>query len=198
MNYRQPVDAEELAELRRIYGDFPVERVTLEVGDRFFESARTPLGTSRRAEVLAVVVGPSGRVLVHTKRFYPPNVYRLISGGIRPGERVEDALEREIREETGQSFQRRCLIGVITYEILHKGHRLDFASYVYRVDMADERVWIEDDDEEISDLRWVPFSALPEVHRQLLDVPDEWQDWGKFRALGHDFVLRHRARCQLG
>lgn len=195
--YERYIDEAELRTLRERYGDFPVEHHTLTVGEMFFERARTPVGTGRRAEILAVVVRPDGLVLVHTKRFYPPGIYRLLSGGIRTGEPVEQALEREIREETGQSIAGRCLIGVLTYTILHKSERIDFASYVYRVDVPNSTVWVEDDEEEISDLRWVPFSALEEICQQLRQVPEGWRDWGEYRALGHEFVLRHKARCNL-
>ena len=195
--YERYIDEAELRTLRERYGDFPVEHHTLTVGEMFFERARTPVGTGRRAEILAVVVRPDGLVLVHTKRFYPPGIYRLLSGGIHTGEPVERALEREIREETGQSIAGRCLIGVLTYTILHKSERIDFASYVYRVDVPNSTVWVEDDEEEISDLRWVPFSALEEICQQLRQVPEGWRDWGEYRALGHEFVLRHKARCNL-
>ncbi len=197
MRWQAPVEPEEVAALRRRYGDFPVEEVTLEVGERFFEDARTPLGKTRRGEILAVVVGPDGRVLVHTKRFYPRGVFRLISGGIQVGEPVEEALVREIREETGQEVRSRCFIGLIVYRILHGAAELHFASYVYRVDVPDLSIASQDDAEEISGFRWVPLEALDEVRQQLLAVPPEWQDWGRFRAVGHAFVLRHAARCQL-
>lgn len=196
--YVAHVEPDELEHLRRKYGDFPVEHARLEVGDYFFETARTPVNTTRRAEILAVVVRPDGQVLVHTKRFYPRGTYRLLSGGIRPGEPVETALAREIHEETGQDILRRCLIGVLTYEIVHRGERIDFASYVYRVDIASADVTVTDEEEEISDLRWVSFAALEGIRDRLRQVPGDWKDWGTFRALGHDFVLRHRARCQLG
>lgn len=195
--YRSHLDRQELESLRERYGDFPVEHATIRVGEMFFEKARTPLGKSRRAEILAVVVGPDGRVLIHTKRFYPPGTYRLISGGIRPGEPVESALEREIYEETGQAIATRCLLGVLTYNIVHGETTLAFASYVYRVDVRNGEVASSDDEEEISDFRWIPFTALAGIRDRLLQVPKEWQDWGRFRALGHDFVLRHGARCQL-
>jgi len=196
--YTAHVDPDEMAMLRQKYGDFPVERARLVVDDPFFERARTPLGKSRRAEILAVVVRPDGQVLVHTKRFYPAGTYRLISGGIHPGEPVEAALVREIREETGQDILRRCLLGVLAYEIVHGDERLDVASYVYRVDIPTDAVEVNDEEEEISDLRWVPFAVLADIRDRLRQVPPEWQDWGRFRALGHEFVLRHRARCQLG
>ncbi len=192
-----PLDPDEIDMLRRKYGDFPIEHVTLQVGDAFFQKARTPIGKERRAEILAVVVGPSGRVLVHTKRFYPKGVYRLLSGGIANGELVEEALQREILEETGREISNSCLIGVLSYTLEHGNARVEFASYVYRVDIDHEMVEPNDAKEEIAELRWIPLDALKEIREALLRVPEEWKDWGTFRALGHDFVLKHGKRCGL-
>ncbi len=198
MRYRDALEPDELAWLRARYGPFPLEEVDVPVRSaHFFASARTPLGTTRRAEVLMVVVGPDGRVLVHTKRFYPPGVYRFISGGIGVEEPVEDALTRELLEETGQSPVSRCLIGVLAYRIYYQQERVDFASYVYRVDVADSHVRAADEAEEIADLRWIAPAEVVEVCRALEQVPPEWQDWGRFRVLGHAFVLRHGHRCGL-
>lgn len=196
MRYQDPLEADELAYLASIYGTFPVERVELKVtSEHFFQAARTPLGKHRRAEILAVVTRPDGRVLVHTKRFYPPGVYRLISGGIALGEPVEAALVREIREETGLPVQSRCLIGVLAYRILYNEQAISFASYTFRVDVPDAPIRVHDAAEEIADFKWISFNALAEVEDQLLKVPPEWQDWGRFRALGHRFVLRFGHRC---
>ncbi len=190
------VDPEELEQLRARYGDFPFEQFVLDMGPYFFEEARRPVKQGRRAEVLLVVEGPDGRVLVHTKRFYPSGTFRLLSGGVHEGEPVEVALARELAEETGVQATNHCLMGVLAYDIRHGGETLPFASYVYRVRIPTTDVHVEDEEEQICDLRWVPFSELPSIRDKLLQVPPEWQDWGRFRALGHDFVLRHQARCK--
>ena len=198
MPYQRAVEPAEIAQLQATYGPFPVERVDVHVQSaHFFESARTPLGTSRRGEVLLVVVAPDGHVLVHTKRFYPPGVYRLITGGIGIGEPVEQAVERELVEETGQAPLSRCFIGVLVYRIHYQGESLTFASYAYRVDVSTRQVHPMDEDEEIADFRWIAPAEIPAVQAHLQHVPPEWQDWGRFRALGHDFVLRHGSRCGL-
>lgn len=198
MNYKQPLDPDELTRLSEKYGAFPLEHVDLRVtSEHFFQATRTPLGKQRRAEVLAVVTRPDRRVLVHTKHFYPAGVYRLISGGIALGEPVETALVREIREETGLPIQSQCLIGVLAYRILYKDQSIAFASYVFRVDVPAKPVRVQDKSEEIAGFRWISFGSLAEVEEQLLQVPPEWQDWGRFRALGHRFVLRYGHRCGL-
>lgn len=194
--WRDPLDPEELTDLRACYGDFPTAEARFTVGARFFRDMKvSPLGPTRRGEVLVVPIAPDGSILVHTKRFYPPNTFRLLTGGIHMGEPVEVALAREVREETGLEVRARCLIGIITYRIEHRGQVVLFASYVYRVDAPTTDVAPEDDEEEISGFRWVPPAALREIRDRLRDVPPEWRDWGAFRAVGHDFVLRHGSRC---
>jgi len=47
-------------------------------------------------EVCLVVCRPNGKLLTFTKTFYPPGVYRLLTGGVEPGESVLDVLRREI------------------------------------------------------------------------------------------------------
>ena len=47
----------------------------------------------------------NGLYLVHTKAFYPQGVYRLLTGGIKPGEPLLEALAREAQEETSLTLR---------------------------------------------------------------------------------------------
>ena len=90
------VNSGELRTLSRKYGK--PQRVTLKL-------LRLPLAPNksadRRGEVVLAICHGGNKVLLHTKSFYPDGVFRLLSGGIRPDESVENALLREAREETG-------------------------------------------------------------------------------------------------
>ncbi len=59
----------------------------------------------REAEVVPVIRRRNGLYLVHTKAFYPQGVYRLLTGGIKPGEPLLDALAREAQEETSLTLR---------------------------------------------------------------------------------------------
>ncbi len=191
MTTYHPIEPDELETLRRLYGPFPVESVTLPVSEAFFVQGRTPIGTMRRAEVLLVLQAPDRRILLHTKRFYPPGVLRLPTGGIRNGESVEDALRREVKEETGLNVGEHRLLGVLLYDILFGEKHVPFASYVYWVRAHSKDVAPEDAEEEISAFRWVLPEELPRITEALRHVPPAWQDWSRFRRLGHEFVIRH-------
>ena len=73
----------------------PVERVcAYQVSQDTFlywELARR----KRVAEVVLLLRRPNGRYLVHSKTFYPQGTFRLLSGGIKPGEDLLTAVKRE-------------------------------------------------------------------------------------------------------
>src|ERR687885_894377 len=66
----------------------------------------------RRGEVVLLVPRPDGRLVLHTKSFYPTAVFRLPSGGIRRGEKIEAAARRELYEGMGFSPELTRFVGV--------------------------------------------------------------------------------------
>src|SRR5689334_16086473 len=106
----------EVADLTRQFGAPLLRRAR--VGDAAYWASET---RTRLAEVCMVVRRPGGRLLVCTKTFYPPGVYRLLTGGIDPGESVLAALHREVAEETGLQVAIRRLLAVITYYATEAG-----------------------------------------------------------------------------
>jgi len=143
----------------------------------------------RCAEVVIVVQGDDGRVLLHTKTFYPPGVYRLLSGGVKPGESIIAAVEREACEETGLQVQIQRFLGIVRYRFHHHGETLPFTSYVFLVH-ATGQPQLQGGEESISDFCEVSPEELDEIARQLESLPSEWRDWGRFRAVAHRFVAR--------
>ncbi len=74
-----------------------------------------------RVAASAVVVGADGRVVL-VRRATPPNAgsYSLPGGKVRFGERIVDAVAREIREETGLVVEVGPLVEVV--ELLADDH----------------------------------------------------------------------------
>ncbi len=192
------VDAAEMADLHAQWGDFPVEHVTLEVADPFLTGKNQLLASrGRRAEVCYVMRRGNDRdVLLHIKRFYPPQGYRLPTGGIQQGEAVMATLAREIWEETGQqvgdgvavahAVVERCL-GVVVYTLRHATlGDVPFATYCFGTRMAAEaELAPQDADEQIAGWRWLPPAQLDAQAETLEGVASThpiWADWGRFRA----------------
>ena len=189
------IAAEELKGLENRYGQFPIEHVDLEMSARSVRFYREAF-KNRRGEILFVLRRTGGEILLHTKHKYPPDLYRIPGGGIDWGEPVPDSLRREVREETKFEVKKERFLGIIQYRF----HVLDqdqhepdvyFVSYVFEVpDVVGEPV-TEDESEGISGFRWIEVDQLENVATALRALPDDQAgsgDWGRFRAIGHDFV----------
>jgi len=140
----------------------------------------------RRGEVVLVLRRADGRVLLHSKSFYPAGAYRLLSGGIRKHESVIGALHRETCEETGQRAEVERFLALVEYDV--DGVREPFASYVFLLRDAGGVLVPRDASERISALRQVDPRDLRSVAQFLRRLPPDWNDWGQFRALVHDAV----------
>ncbi|HEV8672253.1 MAG TPA: NUDIX domain-containing protein [Candidatus Limnocylindria bacterium] len=94
-----------------------------------------------------------GRVLLARHRFGAPQ-WRFLGGFLHPRERVEDALAREIREETGLAIEVGPVLEVVT------GYRWERVEVVfaYRVTAGTAALTSE-----IDELRSFAPDALPEV-----------------------------------
>jgi hypothetical protein len=97
---RYPMISEtEIQELTACYGQ-PVRRGHLLHADEYIRRYRWRTDSDRRAEVVFAIADPAGRILLHAKAHYPTHIYRILSGGIGWEEAVEEAMLREVAEET--------------------------------------------------------------------------------------------------
>ena len=178
------VNPNEIAALAARYGQPLRWSRALDVSPATIEVRRD----QRRAEVVLVMPRPQNRVLIHTKQFYPAGAYRLLSGGIEIGEPVDTAALREIYEETGLMAPLSRLLGVIEYEFRNGNDRVPFVSYVFLTGESSEAPHVTDAGERISDLREIEWNELLNVADALERLPDQWRDWGRFRAIAHRLV----------
>lgn len=140
-------------------------------------------------EVALVAPRPGGKVLLHTKSFYPDNTYRLPTGKLLQGEDPEDAFHREFLEELGIIGSIRRLIGVITYKLIAKNEDFAcFTSYIYLARETSETPMPQDEDEQITGFIEVPADDLVKIAAELESLPGRWSDWGRFRAVAHRFI----------
>ncbi|MBU0495395.1 MAG: NUDIX hydrolase [Chloroflexi bacterium] len=186
-------DEAEVARLAGQYGPITREHHELHVSAESIDWWQGLQAKGRRAEVILALARPGGRVLLHTKPFYPPGTYRLTSGGVKPGEPIEKAAYREGYEELGLDVRIERFLGVITYAIQHEDVVIPFTSYVFAIG-GDGEPHPTDTHELISGYRAIPWSELPAVADELESLGPDWIDWGRFRAIGHRFVGRLVAR----
>ena len=130
--------------LATVFNSFPVRwqrRFMSAANDRFLVGV-TGLG-----------VDAQGRVLLARHRFGAPE-WRFLGGFLHPRERVEDALAREVLEETGLVIEVGPVLEVVTG---HRWQRVEVV-FAYRVTSGATALTSE-----IEELRGFDPDALPEV-----------------------------------
>ncbi len=192
------LDEAELAQLQAHYGEYRQQHVRLAMEPGSLAFYRRAF-KNRRGEVLFVLRRGSGEVLLHTKESYPEDLYRLPGGGIDWGECVRTSLFREVFEETQLDVQKEQFLGILTYEF--HGHpgadqkaAIPFVSYIFVVPEVEGEPVPLDESEKISGFKWVPLEELSQVAAKLRSMPEDDfgnPDWGRFRALGHNFVVEN-------
>jgi ADP-ribose pyrophosphatase YjhB (NUDIX family) len=191
------VNAREIVALEQTYGPFPQQHHRLAVGTVHLDFWREQVLRERRGEVVLVIQRTSLEVLLHTKMFYPPGVYRLPSGGVSWGEAVADALRREVYEETGFIPRDERLLGLLSYEFQGDGCTVPFVSYTFLLSGVEGSPAAQDANERIASFCWSPVAELLTVAATLRSLPEDApgrRDWGRFRALVHDFVAQRMGR----
>lgn len=113
--------------------------------------------------VCGVIRDDRGRVLLLRHRFWPEGSWGLPGGYAHPGERLEDALARELREETGFRIAGQRLLCVSS------GYRMRI-EVVYTARLAGGAVRLDEREVLAADL--FPPDALPpgllRSHRELI------------------------------
>ena len=103
--------------------------------------------------VVGLGVDPSGRVILARHRFGAPE-WRFLGGFLSPRERLEDALAREVREETGIEIE----VGpILEANQGYRWQRIELV-YAYRPLGGNERL-----SEELVEVRAFDPSDLPDV-----------------------------------
>jgi 8-oxo-dGTP pyrophosphatase MutT (NUDIX family) len=143
----------------------------------------------RRGEIVIGLYDEQGRFLLHTKSFYYPGVYRLLTGGIHVQETVLAALQREALEETGQILTEYHPLAVLFYTFQFGVAEIPFISYLFSSRVRHFEPKPLDQEENISGFSWVDRQGLQKATDFLLRLPPAWQDWGQVRALPHLLLL---------
>lgn len=184
------INQAEISELIADYGPGQRRPVTLEVSAHSFDGWLEKMvhHPNRRGEAVLVIQRPDGRILLHTKRFYPKGVFRLPSGGVHPSEAVLAGATREAKEETGLDVTVDRFLGTVEYEFRNAQRQWPFVSYLFVLQADNSTPVVHDPGEEITGFRYVSPVRLRQVAAQLRKLPPQWTDWGHFRALPHDMV----------
>lgn len=124
------------------------------------------------AVIVQVTRGP--RILLGRSRRHPPGSYSALAGFVDPGESLEDAVRREVREESG------VRVGNVRYFGSQPWPFPDSLMVGFTAE-ADDSVSPAPLDDELEDVAWFRADALPPVP----------PSYSIARALIDDFAVRH-------
>ncbi len=101
------------------------------VSDDEYRFIRSTQRDGRRHDVTAYIF-KGDEVIVIAKHFYPPGMYRAPSGGLRPGESIEDGFAREVFEETGTVARIERFLLRTAVRFTNRHGVIDWTSLVFR------------------------------------------------------------------
>lgn len=187
-----PAVEEQIADLASRYS-VPLRHVSMLTGWPFDPLDRM----DRYGEVCMVIRRPNGRLLTSIKTYYPAGCYRLPTGGISHGEAIEDALLREVEEETSLQVTIRRFLAVIEYQPAAASLAgMHFLTCAFLLDEIGGILEVRDPHERTADFREITPAELLAMATHLEATEDRidpeiggsWRDWGRFRAVVHRVV----------
>ncbi|MFD0367853.1 NUDIX hydrolase [Streptomyces sp. NPDC059071] len=117
-----------------------------------------------RVSAYAVVVEDGRLLLVRLAASSPvfaPGLWHLPGGGIDPGEQPEEALARELREETGLEPATARLRDARTYDVERGGVRWQLTGLFYAVELRTAGApTVAEADGATDAVRWLPLAEL--------------------------------------
>ncbi len=174
------------------------------LAQRFGEPARISAGVNgkeyfvgeRTEEVCMAIRRPNGLLITVRKEFYPEQTYRLPTGGIEEGESIEEALLREVHEETGLEVGIVRFLAAIGYRPEGTDQPDAFRTYAFLLEETGGTLGALDPDERVAGFQEVaPFELLAVTdHLEHLhateaeDLGERWDEWGRFRSIAHRVV----------
>lgn len=183
---------DELTQLAQRYGEPLIRTVDLGTSNQF-----DPLNKSDRyGEVCMVIRRRNGHLLTMKKIHYPPEAYRLLTGGIHHGESVFAALQREVYEETGLQAEAERFLVAVAYRSINTGERPAFYTFAFLLNEVSGTLGAIDEDEQVEAFREILPAQLLVLADNLehlkvqygVGTTDDWGEWGQFRAVIHRLV----------
>ncbi len=167
------------------YGYPPVIRMEAPVDAAEFDFIRSTQYYGRCHDV-TLYIFKKGQVAVNAKHHYPRGLYRAPSGGLKPGERFEDGVLREVHEETGLKIELGRYVLQVNVSFTFGTRIIPWKTHVMTAKYKSGRIKPVDI-REIREAKWADMAEFDD-YRTII----EFLDSGglKYRARLHDEVVK--------
>ena len=177
---------------RRFEAEPRVREITISYPrSSYFNRIKNSVQKDRRGEVVFCVIRPNRKILVVTCKEYPPDIYRVPTGGIGHSEDIVEAVYREVKEELGLCTEISSFAGAVKFRLEYAGDSVMFYSYVFILRETGGRLLLDASDDEISQVREVDLNGLDDVVQKLCSIEGRWKDWGRLRCESSRAVLEY-------
>jgi len=167
------------------YGKPAEERVAYEMGPREWEILKRSQVHGRAHDVTMFVIR-DGRLAAIAKHPYPAGIYRAPSGGVLPGETMEEGIAREMMEETGLGLRLQRYLLRVQAAFSRGEETVQWTTHVFTAEALPGEM-SPLDLEEIREARWVPLAELAgPIRRSLMASGSAGL---RYRAWLHDRVM---------
>lgn len=133
------ITVEAIAEIEQKYGSPSEIHLAYEMTAREFEMVRRSQKHGRAHDVTFFIIREN-QIVVIKKPMYPPGAYRAPSGGISPGERFEDGVRREAREETGLEIKLESYLFRFRVKFTCEQEVIDWTTHVFSATVTGGRL----------------------------------------------------------
>lgn len=152
-------------------------------------------GTQKRgrAHDVTLLIRDGERIAVIAKHLYPAGLFRLPSGGVNPGETLEEGALREGREETGLDLEvtTYLLRASVRFEAPDPSDSIDWTTHVFDAAVRGGELAPEDIGE-IREAAWITrIELLGPIRETLGERPESGL---QYRRKLHDAVFRELDR----
>ena len=186
----------EIVQLSTVHGQPVRQRCVLDVSQATYNWWSAVQPRRQHGEVVLFIRRHNGNLILHSKDFYPVGTLRVPSGGIKEDEPLLDAAHREALEETGLQVAVERFLAVVEFEFRCQKFSISFPSYLFLLRELGGELKAMDADEHIVAFAEVAPDNLTSVAQCLENVPQDWCDWGQFRAFPHRLAAELLAKSQ--
>lgn len=165
-----------------------------------FTFTHVPPVCKRSHTVLVALFNQKNYLVLARKQAYPPGIYRLFGGGVDPAETPEQAIDRELMEETGLSTKTYHQ-QTFTFKLLESSTQYQ---YLYTIDLyyaslAKHTITVSDDVDDYKSFTPLETQQLLKLYHALSSTlvsprPNQtfcWHDWGIVFSIPLKYVHTH-------
>lgn len=180
------VTPERVAEAEALFGSPKELSLTAPLKEAELDFIKKTQKHGRKHDVTLLIFNSAGEIAVMNKHGYPSELFRPPSGGLEPGESLEDGCKREAMEETGLEIALKRYILRVKVSFTSPTRVLPWVTHVFTADALTEKIEPQDL-KEIRKAKWAPMSVFDEF-REKIKVYD--RGGIRYRQRLHEEILK--------